>query len=193
MAETAKRWLHVGLLTAAIGFLSLGSVGSKEPAGAPGSTPNEARPNHLPGKCSSPSSMLAPGEDPCPLLEQANEVLTRLHPSAANYVKSVACEFNLEGNLEIQQALLREDLIWQQKGFGARQLDALVFVSVAFAFQDAEGLLQELDQRLKKETDASLSSRRQRVSLFRTQAFALLQELSPRIKDLPAGELEFRF
>lgn len=190
--DYSRRWVRVGTLTAAIGFFSLGSLGLEEPPISPGSEKTEPR-HALSGKCSSPSRLLAPGEDPCPLLAQAHGILSKLHPSASNYVKSISCEFNLEGNLDIQQELLRDDLVWQQKGFEPRQLDVLVFVSVALAFEDAEQLLQELDQRIEQKSDAHVESRRERVSLFRTQAFALLQELSARLKDLPDSELQFRF
>jgi len=189
--DYTRRWARVGILTLAIGSFSLGSVGVEEPPTTP--APEKAAAARDPGTCSSSSTLLAPGEDPCPLLAQAHGILGKLHPSASNYVKSISCEFNLEGNLGIQQELLREDLVWQQKGFEPRQLDALVFVSVALAFEDAEHLLQELDQRLEQKADAHLEARRERVSLFRTQAFALLQEFSARLKDVSDSELQFRF
>lgn len=190
-ARHAGRWLRVGLFTSVIGFSALGSVGFKEPPSSAASE-NSAPRHRRPASCSAGDS-LAPFEDSCPLLEQAHNVLARLNPSAVNYVEGVSCELNLEGNVEIQQALLREDLIWQQKGFGPRQLDALVFVSVALALQDAEALLKDLDQRLKEKSDPSLEGRRQRVRLFHVQAIALLQSLSTGLAELSDRELNFRF
>jgi hypothetical protein len=81
---------------------------------------------------------LASRVDPCPFLEQAHGLVPRLTPSATEYLQKVAAGFDPERSLRVQQALLREDLIWQSRGFSRRQIDLMVFISVALSLEEAE-------------------------------------------------------
>ena len=136
---------------------------------------------------------LANPVDPCPLLEQANALVPRLTQSAAQYARKVASGFDPERSLRIQQALLREDLTWMSRGFSRRQLDLMVFVSVALSLEQADALSVELRRSFAANGDPNDHVRLQRIDLYQSQALDLLEELSASLRTVPDSELRFYF
>ncbi len=136
---------------------------------------------------------LANPVDPCPLLEQANALVPRLTRSAAQYARKVASGFDPERSLRIQQALLREDLTWMSRGFSRRQLDLMVFVSVALSLEQADALSVELRRSFAATGDPNDQVRLQRIDLYQSQALDLLEELSASLRTVPESEFRFYF
>jgi hypothetical protein len=136
---------------------------------------------------------LQAGDEACQLIAKTHRVLGRMSSSAVDYVQTVASEFNLEGNLRLQESLLREDLIWQQRGLSPEQLNVMVFVAVGLSLQDAEGLVDELRRSLGGRADADAARRLQRVQLYREQAITFLKELAPQVDKVREAELRFGF
>ena len=126
--------------------------------------------------------------DPCPFL-----LVPRLTRSAAQYARKVAAGFDPERSLRIQQALLREDLTWMSRGFSRRQLDLLVFVSVALSLEQADALSVELRRSFAANGEPNDQVRLQRVDLYQSQALDLLEELSASLRTVPDNELRFHF
>ena len=133
------------------------------------------------------------GIDSCALLEQAQRLLSRLEPSSAAHLRSLASGFDPERSLRIQQALLREDLIWQNRGFTSRQVDLMVFVAVALSVQGATELEIELQDTLEDSSDSKLKRRLERIRLYKQQALAFLDRISPDLKNVREYELKFYF
>ena len=131
--------------------------------------------------------------DLCPLLERAHQVLPRLTSSAAEYLQRVAAGFDPERSLRVQQGLLREDLQWQSRGFTRRQMDLMVFVSVALSLDAAEVRVAELRRKLQDGGDSKAPSRIESVNLYRSQALDLLEQLSTSLGSLSNYDLSFRF
>jgi len=181
-------WTVVGLIA-----LPLASVVLKRSANAQEPVPRDARtPRTRPSDCPR-ANRLDPADDPCSVLERVHTILGRFSPSAVEYVQSVASDFNLEGNVRIQQSLLREDFIWQQRGLTPRQLDVMVFASVGLSLQDAERLLKELRQSLDRSPDPQVQKRLDRVTLFKAQALAFLLPLADELRATTDADLRFSF
>jgi len=136
---------------------------------------------------------LASQIDPCPFLEQAHGLVPRLTRSATAYLQKVAQGFDLERSLRVQQALLREDLVWQSRGFSRRQLDLMVFISVALSLEQADGRLSELRQLFVESGDPKDQRRMERIDRYRSQAVALLAQLSTSLRSVRESELRFYF
>ena len=145
---------------------------------------------------SSPCSLrepLASQLDPCPFIEQAHGLVPRLTRSATAYLQKVAQGFDLERSLRVQQALLREDLVWQSRGFSRRQLDLMVFISVALSLEQADGRLSELRQSFVESGDPKDQRRMEKIDMYRSQAVALLAQLSTSLRSVRDSELRFYF
>ena len=125
------------------------------------------------------------------LILQAQELLSRLRPSAAQYLEYVAHRWELERTLRVQQALFREDLISQRRSFTDRQLDVMVFVVVALSVDRADARAIELETLLAEGKDSQAKRRLASVNLYRSQAFTMLSELAPRLRNIPDRELRF--
>ncbi len=133
------------------------------------------------------------GIDPCSLLEQANTILSRLVPLTASHLRVVANDFDVERNLRVQQALFREDLIWQARGFTERQIDLMVYIAVALSLDRAGKLEEDLRRSLRQKQDRRLEQRLDAVSLYRAEALVLLSRVSTGLQNLPDNELKFYF
>lgn len=131
--------------------------------------------------------------DPCPLLEQAGTLLPRLTRSAAEYAHKVATGFDPQRSLRIQEALLREDLTWMSRGFSRRQMDLMVFVSVALSLERAEAKSMELRESFAANGDPEDQMRLQRIDLYQSEALDLLQDLSMSLRSVSESELRFHF
>ena len=131
--------------------------------------------------------------DPCPLLEQANALVPRLTRSAAKYAQKVSAGFDPERSLRVQEALLREDLIWLSRGFSRRQLDLMVFVSVALSLEQTDALSVELRRSFAANGDPNDQVRLQRIDLYQSQALDLLEKLSASLQEVPDSDLRFYF
>lgn len=123
---------------------------------------------------------------------QAQELLSRLRPTAAQYLEYVAHRWELERALRVQQALFREDLISQRQGFTDRQLDVMVFVVVALSVDRADARAIELETLLAEGEDSQAKRRRASVNLYRSQALTMLSGLAPHLRNIPDRELRFR-
>ena len=142
--------------------------------------------------CQVPTS-LASATDPCPLLEQAQAFVPRLTRSAAEYARKVGAGFDPERSLRIQEALLREDLVWLSRGFSRQQIDLMVFVSVALSLEQADELSRELQRSFAATGDPNDQLRIKRVDLYQSEALNLLEELSTSLRSMPESELKFHF
>ena len=131
--------------------------------------------------------------DPCPLLDRANALMPRLTSSAAEYARKVADGFDPERSLRIQEALLREDLVWMSRGFSRRQMDLMVFVSVALSLEQADQQSDELRRAYAATGDPQDQVRLQRIDLYQSQALSLLQELAASLQTVSDSELSFHF
>ena len=136
---------------------------------------------------------LASQIDPCPFLEQAHGLVPRLTRSATAYLQKVAQGFDPERSLRVQQALLREDLVWQSRGFSRRQIDLMVFISVALSLERADGRLSELRQSFLESGDPKDQRRIERIDMYRSQAVGLLARLSTSLQSVRESELRFYF
>ena len=169
-------------------------AGGTSPLGILGN-PGGEDPSDLPAK-SGPCSLrepLASQTDPCPFLEQAHGFVPRLTRSATAYLQKVAEGFDPERSLRVQQALLREDLVWQSRGFSRRQIDLMVFISVALSLEEADGRLSELRQSFLDSGDPKDQRRMERIDVYRSQAVALLEQLSTPLRNVRENELRFYF
>ncbi|MGH9460574.1 MAG: hypothetical protein ACRD1X_05120 [Vicinamibacteria bacterium] len=131
--------------------------------------------------------------NPCPLLEQANSLMARLTRSAAEYARKVSAGFDPERSLRIQEALLREDLVWLSRGFSRQQMDLMVFVSVAFSLEHADARSVELRNSFAANGDPNDQVRLQRIDLYRSEALQLLDELSASVGTVSDSNLRFHF
>jgi len=131
--------------------------------------------------------------DPCPLIEQAYGFIPRLSHSAADYARKVAEGFDPERSLRIQQALLREDLLWQSRGFSRRQMDLMVFVSVALSLERTDAQSVELRRAFEEKGDPKDRQRIGRIDLYQSEALDLLEELSASLQSVPDSEMRFYF
>ncbi len=131
--------------------------------------------------------------DPCPLFRQAQDLMDRLTPSATEYLENASAGFRPDRSLRVQEALFREDLKWQSRGFSRSQMNVMVFVSVALSLESAEAQISELRSSLQETGDPKIARRIERINLYRSQAVALLDELSRDLRDLSNYELSFYF
>ena len=134
------------------------------------------------------------GRDADASIHHAHELLSRLPRSTQEYLESVAAAFHPERSLSVQQALFREELIWQNRGLTDRQLDLMVFVSVALSLDAAADQAAKLCRSLEeKKDDPSLHKHVANVTQYRSQALTLLAELSPRLMNVADYELRLYF
>ncbi|MFQ5788866.1 MAG: hypothetical protein ACE5JI_00145 [Acidobacteriota bacterium] len=131
------------------------------------------------------------GVEPCGLFNQARRLFSQVTRSAADYLQSVAQGFELERSLRLQQGLLREDLVWQDRGLTRRQIDLIVFVAVALSLDRVEK--QSVELRAVVDSDPKATGRLHNIERYSSQALVLLQELSARLRDVPDYELRFYF
>jgi hypothetical protein len=136
---------------------------------------------------------LASPIDPCPLLQQANRLMPRLTRSAAEYARKVAAGFDPERSLRIQEALLREDLLWLSQGYSRQQMDLMVFVSVALSLEQADARSVALRDSFAANGDPNDQVRLRRIDLYRSEALQLLEELSTAVRTISESELYFHF
>ena len=127
-------------------------------------------------------------------IRHAHELLSRLPRSTQEYLENVATAFQTGRSLSVQQALFREDLIWQNRGLTDRQIDLIVFVSVALSLDAAADQAAKLCRSLEEKRDEpSLQKRAANVTQYRSQALTLLAELSPGLSNVADHELRFYF
>jgi hypothetical protein len=131
--------------------------------------------------------------DSCALLEQALGFLSRLESSSAAHLRKLASGFDPERSLRIQQALLREDLIWQNRGYSARQLDLMVFIAVALTVQSATEREIELRSSGEDGADPKMKRRLERIQQYKHEAIAFLDRISPDLENVREYELKFYF
>jgi hypothetical protein len=131
--------------------------------------------------------------DPCPLLEQANTLMPRLTRSAAEYARKLSAGFDPERSLRIQEALLREDLVWLNSGLSTHQMDLMVFVSVALSLEQADARAVELRDSFAANGDPNDQVRLKRIDLYRSEALQLLDELSGSVRTISDSELRIHF
>jgi hypothetical protein len=129
------------------------------------------------------------GIEPCHLIEQANAIVGRLSGPVKVHVQEIAAGLDVERSLRIQQSLLREHLVWLHDGLSERQLDLVVFLSVALSLERAQERTVELGSALEEEPEPKLHQRLQNVEFYRFQALLLLSHLSARLKDISDQKL----
>ena len=88
---------------------------------------------------------------------------------------------------------MREDLVWQSRGFSRRQLDLMVFISVALSLEQADGRLSELRQSFVESGDPKDQRRMEKIDMYRSQAVAFLAQLSTSLRSVRDSELRFYF
>jgi len=133
------------------------------------------------------------GIDPCPLLNRAYSLLSRLMPPTASRLRTVAYHFDVERNLRIQEALFREDLIWQDRGYTDRQIDLMVFLVVALSLDRAADLAFDLRRTLQEQYDPQIARRHESINQYRAHAVAFLDRVSSRLVDMRDEEMKFYF
>jgi hypothetical protein len=133
------------------------------------------------------------GMDPCGLLSQARDLLGRSPKSVENDVRELAAGMGIERSLLIQERLLREHLAWLDDSLTDKQLDLMVFLTLAVSLDRAQEKTIELHQALEAKDDSELEGRLQNVELYRSQALSLLNELSLSLKDISDRELRMRY
>lgn len=131
------------------------------------------------------------GVNPCSLFEHARRLQDSLTRPANHYAKELADGLDIERSLRVQEGLLREHLAWQNDQLTARQIDLLVFVSVAVSLERAEERTAELDRELAENNDPDVKRRLESVELYSVQAWTLLGDLSFSLKNLRKSDLEF--
>lgn len=153
------------------GYASTGHGGSSKPTCWKGTVPD--------------------GIDPCSLFERARTLQDSLTRAADHYAKELADGLDFERSLRVQEGLLREHLAWQNDHLTARQIDLLVFVSVAVSLERAEERTAELEHELAENNDPGAKRRLESVELYSVQAWTLLGELSSSLKNLRKSDLDF--
>ena len=146
------------------------------------------------GDSSKPTCWKGPvpdGVDPCSLFEHARTLQDSLTRAADRYARELADGLDVERSLRVQEGLLREHLAWQNDHLTARQIDLLVFVSVAVSLERAEERTAELDRELAENNGPDVKRRLESVELYSVQAWTLLGELSSPLKNLRKSDLMF--
>jgi hypothetical protein len=123
------------------------------------------------------------------LLAQAGTLRGRLPTATTDYLKGAADGIKLDRPLRVQEQLFRDDLSWQNRGFSKKQADLMVFVIVALSLRRVEVEVTKLKER----DDPWARSRIGRISIYKYQAFVLLDKLSEGLKDLSPSEFSFYF
>lgn len=131
--------------------------------------------------------------DPCPLLDQARRLLTRISPSTAEHLQVAAAEFDVERNLRVQQSLFREDLVWMRRGYSQQQLDLMVFVAVALSLELSVEREVALRNEFVENPEPKTMKRLQNMVRYQTQAVALLDRLAPQLLQVPERVLAFNY
>ncbi len=131
------------------------------------------------------------GVDPCSLFERARSLQDSLTHAANRYAKELADGLDVERSLRVQEGLLREHLVWQNDHLTARQVDLLVFVSVAVSLDRAEERAAELGREFHENNDREAKRRLENVELYAAQAWTLLGELSSSLANLRKSDLDF--
>jgi hypothetical protein len=153
-------------------------------------------PPHVIGSCAAlgeDAKAFGTGDDPYPLIEEAQRFLSRLPPTTAAHLRLVAAEFDMERNLRIQQALFREDLVWLNRGYSPKQMDLMVFIAVALSLESAGEVKTDLRRSLDDNLDPKVVSRLKAVDLYQSQAVAMLRRLSRELESIPNRELRFHY
>lgn len=123
--------------------------------------------------------------------KEAKELLSKLTRSAASYVEDVSHALDPTRSLRIQTGLLREDLIWQNRGLTSRQLDLMVLVSVALTIDHVE---EEIDTLRRFDDSASTDQGRlETLVMYREQAVELVARMLNELGEVRDYELGFRF
>ena len=131
--------------------------------------------------------------DVYPLIEEAQRFLSRLQPTTAAHLRLVAAEFDLERNLRIQQALFREDLVWLNRGYSPKQMDLMVFITVALSLESAGEVRTELRRSLDDDLDPKVMRRMKAVDRYQSQAVAMLRRMSSELESVPNREFRFHY
>jgi hypothetical protein len=131
------------------------------------------------------------GRDPSTHLDQARSFLSKLPQSTQKSLEKVADGFDTERDLHVQQALFREDLIWQNRGYTDRQIDLMVFVAVALSLERAGDEAARLCESSKGKEERKIEPRLERIGLYRADALTVLDRLSLRLLNL--GDYEAAF
>ncbi len=178
------RWSQpVGFVVCLITFFGMSIVAEGEDSGFTG----DMKTSCLDG------NTLPSGADPCPVLEQASHLMSRLAPSTAASLQKISGEFQLERSLRVQQALFREDLSWMQRGYSARQIDLMVFIAVALSLERANASAVELQRVMETKHEPKIARRLDALDLYQRQAMSMLLRLSRELEDLRDDEIRFYY
>lgn len=120
---------------------------------------------------------------------QAEEFLSKLNPTTAANIRRVGQEFDAERDLRIQTALFREDLVWLNRGYSAKQMDLMVFLAVYTSIKAAKALRKELEETKEEGALKRLVS----VKIYLKAAEFYLERNSPKLKDLPNHVFRFHY
>jgi hypothetical protein len=133
------------------------------------------------------------GDDPYPFIEEAQRYLSRLLSTTAGHLRLVSAEFDVERSLRIQEALFREDLVWLNRGYSPKQMDLMVFITVALSLETTGEVRDELRRSLDDNLDPKVMRRLKAVELYQSQAVAMLRRLSRELETLPNREFRFHY
>jgi hypothetical protein len=131
--------------------------------------------------------------DPCGLLSQARDLLGRSPKAVENDINEMAAGMDVERSLLIQEGLLREHLAWLDDDLTGKQLDVMVFLTLAASLDRAQEKTVKLLQALEVRDDSELEGRLQKVELYCSQALSILTALSSGLKDVSDRELRMRY
>ncbi len=129
----------------------------------------------------------------CSMVEEAQVLLSRLAPSTASHLKSLAQNFDVERNLRVQQGLFREDLIWQERGFTEQQPNIMVYIFVSLSLNSAGELAEEFRTSVGNDPDSKVKGRLESVTLYLTQAQLFLSQMSPTMTAVSDRALQIYF
>jgi hypothetical protein len=131
--------------------------------------------------------------NPCTLVDQAHDFLTRMAPSTAEHLRVAAAEFDVERNMRVQQALFREDLVWMRRGYSQQQLDLMVFVAIALSLELSVEREAALRDEFVENPEPKTMKRLQNIVRYQTQAVDLLARLAPQLRQIPERVLAFNY
>ena len=131
--------------------------------------------------------------NPCSLLDQARDFLTRMEPSTAEHLRVAAAEFDVERSMRVQQALFREDLVWMRRGYSQQQLDVMVFVAIALSLELSVEREAALRNEFVENPEPKTMKRLQNIVRYQTQAVDLLARLASQLRQVPERVLAFNY
>lgn len=126
-----------------------------------------------------------------------DELFSELTPSTQASIKVTATGFDPIRSPRIQFVLLKEHLVWQNRGYTDRQMSLIAVLTIRFAIPDAEARIESLGKKAEEDIENAAKYEKQIYNIedFIERAKEIIEreKVEFKLEEMPDYMLKFYF